>query len=212
MRIVDRDGLDRLTMRALGRELGVDPMAVYYYFPNKTAILDGVVEAFWSELDPPLLEGQPWQTQLEQIARAMRDMLRRHPNAIPVLSTRPNLSFAGLKVVDRIIGVLLAAGIEPREALEFVNAAGEFILGHALAEASPPLIGVVSSEDDFFESEALADPATFAELPALRAVTASIDLRTVTMDDIFEAGLSALRRGLEQRLADRAEDRESRRR
>ena len=52
--IVDRDGLDGLTMRALGRELRADPMAVYHHLPNKEAILDGVVEAVLSEipLDP----------------------------------------------------------------------------------------------------------------------------------------------------------------
>ena len=38
LRIVDRDGPDKLTMRRLGAELGVDPMAVYHYLPNKAAL------------------------------------------------------------------------------------------------------------------------------------------------------------------------------
>lgn len=90
--IVDRDSLDGLTMRALGRELGADPMAAYYHLPNKTAVLDGIVEAVWSELDLPEPSSQPWQERLEAIARAIRDTLRRHPNALPILATRPPTS------------------------------------------------------------------------------------------------------------------------
>ena len=48
--LVDRDGLDRLSMRRLGAELGVDPMAVYHYIPNKAALLDGLTEAVMNEL------------------------------------------------------------------------------------------------------------------------------------------------------------------
>ena len=48
--IVDREGLDALTMRALGRTLGVDPMAVYHHLPNKAAILDAVAEAVIAEV------------------------------------------------------------------------------------------------------------------------------------------------------------------
>ena len=51
LRIVDRDGPDKLTMRRLGAELGVDPMAVYHYLPNKAALFDGITEAIWASLD-----------------------------------------------------------------------------------------------------------------------------------------------------------------
>jgi TetR/AcrR family transcriptional regulator, tetracycline repressor protein len=203
LRLVDRDGLDGLTMRALGRELGVDPMAVYYHVPNKAAVLDGVVEAVWSEIDLPESSNQPWQSELEQIARAMRDTLRRHPNALPVLATRPNTSVPGLRVTDRTLGVLLAAGFPPVEALEFVNAAGEFLMGHALSEAGGPLVSAEAAGSDDEASLAAVDSANAAErLPHLVRTLAEVDLRAVTMDRIFDAGLAALRRGLEHRLAE----------
>ena len=49
--LVDAEGLDALTMRRLGAKLGMDPMAVYYYVPNKAALLDAVVEAVMAEID-----------------------------------------------------------------------------------------------------------------------------------------------------------------
>lgn len=202
LRLVDRDGLDGLTMRALGRELGVDPMAVYYHVPNKAALLDGLVEAVWSEMDIPESSGQPWQAELEQIARAMRDALRRHPNALPVLATRANTSVPGLRVTDRTLGVLLGAGFPPAEALEFVNAAGEFLMGHALSEAGAPLVADAATGGGDGEAIlAAVDSALAAEhLPHLVRTLAQVDLRAVSMDRIFDAGLAALRRGLEHRL------------
>lgn len=47
--IVDRDGLEALSMRRLGAELGVEGMAIYRHFPNKAAVLAGVVEVLLAE-------------------------------------------------------------------------------------------------------------------------------------------------------------------
>ena len=137
--IVDRDGGEGLTMRALGRELGVDPMAAYYHVPNKEAVLDGVVEAVWAEITIADASTDSWQSQLADVARAIRATLQRHPRALPIMATRPNLSTPGFKVVDHTLGILIEAGLSPRLALEFVNAASEYLLGHALAETAPPI-------------------------------------------------------------------------
>ena len=51
--IVDREGLDGFSMRKLGAELRVDPMATYHYFPNKASVLDGIAEAVYAEIPPP---------------------------------------------------------------------------------------------------------------------------------------------------------------
>ena len=51
LEIVDREGLAALSMRRLGSELGVDPMAAYYHIPNKDALLDAIVEAVMAEID-----------------------------------------------------------------------------------------------------------------------------------------------------------------
>ena len=40
--LVDAEGLDALTMRRLGQELGRDPMSLYRYAANRAALLDGV--------------------------------------------------------------------------------------------------------------------------------------------------------------------------
>jgi AcrR family transcriptional regulator len=81
--IVDCDGLEGLTMRALGRELGVDAMAACSHVPSKDAILDGVVEAVWAELELPTPSDDSWQSQFTNVARAIRTTLSRHPTPSP---------------------------------------------------------------------------------------------------------------------------------
>ena len=53
MQIVDDDGIDALTMRRLGRDLGVDPMMIYRHFSNKVAVLDGLMEVMWRDVTVP---------------------------------------------------------------------------------------------------------------------------------------------------------------
>ena len=59
LEVLDADGVDGLSMRRLGEALGVEAMALYHYFPNKDAILDGVLERIIAETGPALLVGDP---------------------------------------------------------------------------------------------------------------------------------------------------------
>ena len=208
--IVDEDGLEALTMRALGNRLGVDPMAVYYHIPNKEALLDGILEAVWAELSLPapgadgdVAADEPaWQTELWQIAFAMRDTLRRHPNALPVLATRPNVSGPGFLLTDRALGAVLRSGLPVEEAFLIVNAAAQFILGHVLAEHQ-----TVEEEDNerimaaFERSRTATPPDGHAQYPNIEhAFGSGLNLREVTMDRIFESGLRTILRGIEAQI------------
>ncbi len=84
LHIVDRDGPDGLTMRRLGTELGVDPMAVYHYVPSKTALFDGITEAIWASLDVrDINPDDSWQQQLAHRRRDPGARLPRSDRGIP---------------------------------------------------------------------------------------------------------------------------------
>ena len=61
LHIADAEGLEALSMRRLGAELGVDPMAAYRHLPNKKALLAGVVEAVLAGADVETDPAAPWQ-------------------------------------------------------------------------------------------------------------------------------------------------------
>jgi TetR/AcrR family tetracycline transcriptional repressor len=192
--IVDRDGLDALTMRTLGRELGVDPMAVYHHLPNKAAVLDGVVEAVLAEVPLDQEPGLGWADRTVVLARGYRDSLRAHPNTIPVVATRTDVTRPALAILDRAVGILLDAGFEPRRALLAVHSLSCFVVGHALDElglAAEPgeSSAAAARQRELLESGAYPSLAT--------AASAAVD---ASPEDSFELGLEALLRGLEPRL------------
>ena len=191
LEIVDRDGLDALTMRALGRELGVDPMAVYHHLPNKAAILDGVVEAVLREVPLDAPPGRPWTERLAVVARGYRDALRAHPNALPVVATRPDVTPTALRILDTALGILLDAGLDPADALRAVHAASCFVVGHALDESGLDVGEEISVADTAAAQEHLLESGDYPNLAA--AALAGEEIRA---DDTFETGLAALLSGL----------------
>jgi AcrR family transcriptional regulator len=191
--LIDRDGLASLTMRKLGTELGVDPMAVYHHLPNKAALFDGVVEAVYAEID---LGGLPttgsWRERMSGAMHRMRAVFRSHPNALPVLATRPANTPPVLAMLEQGLRVMQAAGFAPATALDALSCLSMFTVGHALAEVGTPVGGEI---DDPGAAFATMDPAAY---PHLLQAFMSYEYRP---DDQYELGLQAMLDGLAQRLA-----------
>jgi len=132
--IVDREGLDGFSMRKLGAELGVDPMAAYYYFPNKAAVLDGIVDAVQSEIPPLPDDDAPWDVRLREGIRIYRNVLRAHPHALPVISTHPPSSMASIQRFEAAAAILHEAGFAPLDAFQAISCIAGYVIGVTLAE------------------------------------------------------------------------------
>lgn len=185
-------------MRALGSELGVDPMAVYHHLPNKAAVLDGVADAVMREIPLDVPAEEPWQAQLARFARGYRQALRAHPNALPVLATRPDTSPAALAVIDAALGILLRAGFGASEALQLFHAGSCFVIGHALDELGLP--GARADDQSAEEVEAAFRAALEGgDFPHLLAVLSASE--DVSPDDTFEIGLACLIAGFDDRFS-----------
>lgn len=131
--IVDREGLDALSMRRLGADLSVDPKAAYRHLPNKDALLDGVVEAVVSEIDLDVDSSLPWDGQLRQLAWSSLKALLAHPNAVPLLARRPLSTVGSLDLVEKAYEIMTGAGVPPYDAGLTINCLGVLAPGIALA-------------------------------------------------------------------------------
>jgi AcrR family transcriptional regulator len=137
--LIDADGIDALTMRRLGHRLGYDPMSLYRYAANRAALLDGVAEVVLDQLAIPLA-ADDWQAQLRRTAHDFRALALRHPNAVPLLVTRPLATPLGLRPpgtlrpLERLLGLLVAAGFDPVDALHVHRAYFGLLHGHVLNE------------------------------------------------------------------------------
>jgi TetR/AcrR family tetracycline transcriptional repressor len=150
--VIDRDGIAGLSMRKLGTELGADPMAVYYYLPNKSALFDGVMEAVYGEIEIDDVDRElPWRDQLATFMHRLRAAVRRHPNALPVLSTRPAYTEPMFRIGDYALGLLEQAGFSAQLAIDFVNCLGTFTIGHVLAEVGEPVGGATATAQEVAE-------------------------------------------------------------
>src|SRR4051794_9883466 len=76
--LADAGGLEALTMRRLGEDLGVEAMSLYKHVANKEDLLDGMVDLVFAEIDLPR-EHAEWRTAMRARAVSARSALTRHP-------------------------------------------------------------------------------------------------------------------------------------
>ncbi|MDN3025490.1 TetR/AcrR family transcriptional regulator C-terminal domain-containing protein [Streptomyces sp. S.PB5] len=141
--LVDRDGLSALSMRRLGAELGVEAMALYRYASSKDALLDGLVEALYLELEELLAAHGPasgWRAELDRIAAATYDVCLAHPQVVPLLSTRmlavplARRPLATLRHHERVVGLLQEAGLGADRTAAAFRAFTGWVLGYVSVE------------------------------------------------------------------------------
>ena len=107
--LADRAGIEALTMRKLGQELGVDAMALYRHVRSKDELLDGVLDVIVGEIERPL-PGKDWRASLRELATAARRVMLRHPWARQVLEDRGTSGPATLEHIEAVLGTLHDGG------------------------------------------------------------------------------------------------------
>ena len=142
LRIADEHGLEQLTMRRLGAELGFDPMTVYGHLSDKAALFDGLIELVLAEV-----EGAPAHRGLDRgpprgRARGANHVLA-HPHVVAAARHATPDHRAGVHAGEATTSILLEAGLSEEQAADGFDCLGRLIVGHALAEAGRPPGGEV---------------------------------------------------------------------
>lgn len=136
-RLADQGGLESLSMRKLGQELGVEGMAMYYYFANRDQIVDGIVDLVFAEIDLPS-QGGDWKAAMRRRAISLRDVLLRHRWAIGLMESRRNGGPANLRHHDAVIGSLRAGGMGLEMAAHAYSLLDSYTYGFALTKMTLP--------------------------------------------------------------------------
>ena len=135
--LADAHGIESLTMRRLGEALSVEAMSLYKHVANKSALLDGMTDAVFGEIELPEI-GSEWRTSMRDRAISARAALGRHPWAIALVSSRTAPGPATLHHHDTVIGTLRAAGFSIELTAHAFSAIDSYVYGFALQEATLP--------------------------------------------------------------------------
>ncbi len=137
IKLADQGGLESLSMRKLGQELGVEAMAVYYHFANKGEVIDGIVDIVFSQIDLPA-SGADWKSAMRQRAVSLRDVLLRHRWAIGLMESRRKPGPANLRHHDVVIGSLRSAGLNMPTIAHAYSLVDSYVYGFALFAMNLP--------------------------------------------------------------------------
>ena len=184
--LIERDGVNAVSMRRLAAELGTGAMSLYNHVPNKSALLDAVAEYIMTGMrftaDPEV----DWQEAARSLARAFREVAHRYPRSVMVVVSRQPNSTVGLRPVELALATARAAGFHGRAAVQVMRAVVNYVLGCLVHESSQTEARWAS------DTRPLVDPA---ELEAAGLVNVRDLLPALTEHDSeadFEFGLELL--------------------
>jgi len=153
--LLDRDGYDALSMRALAEQLGTGAASLYWHVGSKDGLLDLVLDELIGEVSVPRADPARWREQLKEVARAQRAVCLRHPYIVRVSIGRIPLGPNALRLNEGVLAIMRAGGLPPLMAVQGFLLLIEVINGFTLDET-----GVGGKEQP-------SDPAAQAEMAGM---------------------------------------------
>jgi AcrR family transcriptional regulator len=189
--LVDREGLDALTMRRLGRELGVEAMSLYGYVQSKQDLIEGVVEQIFRQM--PLIVPGPgaWPDRVRRHAASYRAVLLDHPNALRLVAGRPLITEGTAAFVDSALAELRGMGFDLALADRVLGVIASFTLGMVAEQVGDAMRAHAPRPS-------MRDAIDVDRFPNVAAVG---EMKPVDYDLEFELGLDFIVAGIERLLA-----------
>jgi len=183
-------------MRLLADRLGSGTATLYRHLAGKDELMVYVVDRILGEVDlgpdADTLGSRAWQQATAHGAGALYEVLKKHPNALPLLVSQVPVGPNAMAIRERSLAVLLACGFPLDLAARAYTAVGHYAVGFASQQHAP---GAPRREDaaglrDFYRAlDAEAYPAT---------VAAADELTGVPLDEEFRFGLQLVLDGIER--------------
>ena len=210
LELVDEEGLSALSLRSLGKRLGVSQAAFYRHIPDKAALLEGISEQVWrltfnsflarvegGKVDvpgaPQAASASPLLAYMREYAHCLATTLRAHPGTVMLLLTHPMSTPEQLSQLARVFVALARRGFTPNaDMLGLVNAVSIYTTAFVAAEVVPPVGGIPEQPVDLQAASAALNPE---DAQALRPLIQDLLEDRYDFVTQFERGLEAILRG-----------------
>jgi AcrR family transcriptional regulator len=192
LKVMDEEGLEAVTMRRIGRELGVEAMSLYNHVEDKEDILDGICERVMSEFEFPE-PADDWQETCRRGAREWRRLLKKHPDVMRLFASErgPVRSPDSMRPMEFALRLLREGGLSDRDTAQAFHAFGGYIQGFVVMEMGSIAGGTDEAHMKMHQEMAAQLPEEFATLQAVSPYFADC-----SPDEQFEFGLDLLIAGL----------------
>ncbi|TVR85282.1 MAG: TetR/AcrR family transcriptional regulator [Spirochaetaceae bacterium] len=186
--LIDRHGLDGLSMRRLAASLGVQPMAIYHYFSDKHALLHAAIDVALGECDTS--QADRGLESVQKICRSLREVSKRHPALFLAAMNHEALCRSELAIAEGILSALVGNGIDEQSAVRRYHTLITYVTGFCCDEITGLLFMSEQEAQDLMSSE---DAKAFPMVYRLRHHLSGAD-----PDAEFESGLALLLQGIEE--------------
>jgi TetR/AcrR family tetracycline transcriptional repressor len=194
--LLEKVGLDALTMRRLAEALGVQAGAIYWHFKNKQELVDAMADAMMAGLGTPLPLGT-WQEQLAELARRMAAALLKRRDAARLASQALKPGPHSLNNGELMLRIIASSGRSQKAVMWAASVVGYYILGfvtdmQAQADAVQRR-GLLRLIRDFKRE---LSPKAYPELSKFTAKQLTDMVKGKQAQERFEYGLQAILRGI----------------
>lgn len=192
--VADSGGLESVSMRNVGRELGVEAMSLYHHIVGKEQLLDELADWVFARIHLPSLDGE-WRAAMSERAHSQREVLGAHPWGLALVESRRTPGPAVLAHHNAVIGCLRRNGFSIQLAAHAFSLLDAYVYGFVLTEQRLP----------FEADEAVEDFAAELTLPVdeypymVEFVSELVMGRDYAYGDEFEHGLELVLDGLAAR-------------
>ncbi|MEU5877698.1 TetR/AcrR family transcriptional regulator C-terminal domain-containing protein [Spirillospora sp. NPDC047279] len=195
--LIERGGVDGLSMRGVAAELGVAVMSLYNHVPNKSALLEGVAEYVVAGMDLPDDPDEPFTDRARALVRAFRKVAHDYPRSMTIVFTHKIDTPIGLRPAERALALASAAGFDGETSVRIMRALMAYALGAQMREVGHAK--VLDHETPITEGTGGLDPAEYPHVIAFAPQLARYDPETDFEFglDLFIEALDALHRRLD---------------
>jgi len=188
----DEHGVEALSMRKLGAELGVEAMSLYNHVDNKDDIYDGMIDFVVGAIPLPD-EDTVWQNAIRALGTDAMEQFSAHPWVAPLMMTRGMFGPAALRFMDRVLAVLSNAGFTDEDTHHAWQMLASHTMGYTFQQATNP--GAIDDKFDGLDVLVAQLAEEFPHVARLAPLLAQCEFRHE-----FEFGLDIIIDGLEARL------------
>jgi AcrR family transcriptional regulator len=135
--VADRDGIAALSMRRLGRELGVEAMSLYNHVAGKEDLEHGIVELVLREIESPPA-GVHWKEAIRRTAVSSHDTFVRHRWSCSLLTHGSGVSRVRMQWMEDVLRTFREAGFSPNLTHHAYHAIDSHITGFTLWQVGMP--------------------------------------------------------------------------